>query len=395
MEGSFTRQMQAKKIESEAKLTFMEATSIIIGHGVGSGILAVPYLASRNSIRDIILIIAVCYCINLFMHFMIAELSYNNGGAQFIKCFENELFTGKLKTAATWIAFGFLGLSVLVNVAGFIAGAGAVFKAWFGMPAWAGMLLYYVIASIVVFYGMKLVGICENISVYAMIGVLAILFVATMFAPHYQLPNEFISATNVLALYSMVSFSLSAVMSVPQVVKGLGGDTKKIRLSIITGTAINVGLIVFITLMTLIGTGSHITEDGALVDLSRQLGGWVAVIGYIFSLLALSTSFWANTLNLRDIVNEQIHIGTKKSYLLCSILSLILAMLGLQSFVGFTRFAGIVQVLTGLAIILTYHNSRKLAKASPICGWVGKLPWQIIVMISSVLATVGSVVAVR
>ena len=36
-----------KQIRGEARLTFMEATSIIVGHGVGSGVLAVPYLASR------------------------------------------------------------------------------------------------------------------------------------------------------------------------------------------------------------------------------------------------------------------------------------------------------------------------------------------------------------
>ena len=57
--------------------------------------------------------------------------------------------------------------------------------------------------------------------------------------------------------------------------------------------------------MTLIGSGSSITQDGALVDLSRKLGGWVGVVGYIFSLLALSTSLWANSLNLRDIVSEK------------------------------------------------------------------------------------------
>ena len=49
------------------------------------------------------------YGINLVMHFMIAELSYNNGGAQFIKCFEKELFVGRMKKAATWFAFGLLG----------------------------------------------------------------------------------------------------------------------------------------------------------------------------------------------------------------------------------------------------------------------------------------------
>ena len=67
-------------IESESRLTFFEATSIIVGHGVGSGILAVPYIASRTSWASIILIIAVAYAINLLMHLMIAELSLNNGG---------------------------------------------------------------------------------------------------------------------------------------------------------------------------------------------------------------------------------------------------------------------------------------------------------------------------
>ena len=81
------------KVHGESKLTFLESTSIIIGHGVGSGILSVPFLASRNNWHDIIWIAAVAYCMNLLLHFMIAELSLNNNGAQFIKCFENELCT--------------------------------------------------------------------------------------------------------------------------------------------------------------------------------------------------------------------------------------------------------------------------------------------------------------
>ena len=37
------------KIKGESELTFMEAASIIVGHGVGAGILSVPYLAAHNS----------------------------------------------------------------------------------------------------------------------------------------------------------------------------------------------------------------------------------------------------------------------------------------------------------------------------------------------------------
>lgn len=387
--------MAEKKITGEAELTFLEATSIIVGHGVGSGILSVPFLASRNTWWDILWIVAVAYSINLIMHYMIAELSYNNNGAQFIKCFENELFTGKFKKVATWIAFGLLGLSVLVNVAGFIAGASAVLRSWFGIPDWAGMLIYYAFAALVVFYGMKLVGICEKISVFAMVAVIGILFAATLFSDTSALPSTFVAGTNLLALFSMVSFSLSAVMSVPQVVKGLQGNTSRIRASIATGMGINVGLILIVTFMTLLGAGAKITEDGALVDLANHLGGWVAIVGYIFSLLALSTSFWANTLNLRDIVHEQTKWSIRLSYVVATVPCLVLALIGLQSFVGFTRLASVIQVLTGIGIIISYNRSRKREKASPICGVFGILIFQILVVLSSLLATVGAVLPVK
>ena len=381
------------KVHGESKLTFLESTSIIIGHGVGSGILSVPFLASRNNWHDIIWIAAVAYCMNLLLHFMIAELSLNNNGAQFIKCFENELFVGKLKMACTWLAFGLLGFSVVVNVSGFITGAAAVFSAWFHLPSVVGMLLFYVLAASVVYIGMKLVGICEKIAVISMFGVIGILFVATMLSETTELSTKFYSNNNILALYSMIAFSLSAVMSVPQVVKGLEGDEKGIRRAIAAGTGLNMGLILLITFMTLLGC-SNVTENGALVDLSGHLGGWVSIIGYVFSLLALATSFWANTLNLRDIVNEQTKWGEKISWLAATLPCLVIALVGVQSFVGFTRMASVVQVLTGVGVIVAYNRSRKRAGTSQICGRLGSLPFQILAVAASLVASVGAVLTV-
>ena len=381
------------KVHGESKLTFLESTSIIIGHGVGSGILSVPFLASRNNWHDIIWIAAVAYCMNLLLHFMIAELSLNNNGAQFIKCFENELFVGKLKMACTWLAFGLLGFSVVVNVSGFITGAAAVFSAWFHLPSVVGMLLFYVLAASVVYIGMKLVGICEKIAVISMFGVIGILFVATMLSETTELSTKFYSNNNMLALYSMIAFSLSAVMSVPQVVKGLEGDEKGIRKAIAAGTGLNMGLILLITFMTLLGC-SNVTENGALVDLSGHLGGWVSIIGYVFSLLALATSFWANTLNLRDIVNEQTKWGEKISWLAATLPCLVIALVGVQSFVGFTRMASVVQVLTGVGVIVAYNRSRKRAGTSQICGRLGSLPFQILAIAASLVASVGAVLTV-
>ena len=245
-----------------------------------------------------------------------------------------------------------------------------------------------------VFFGLKAVGIFEKISVFSMVAVITVLFVAVMKGEKESYSFSFIAPSNVMALYSMVAFALSAVMSVPQVVKGLEGDEKKIRGSIALGTGVNIFLVVIIAFMTLISCGTSISQDGALVDLSRTLGGWVGAIGYIFSLLALSTSFWANTLNLRDIIGEKTGWSRRISWAAASIPCLIISVLGLQGFVGFTRIAGVVQVITGLGVIVAYHFSRKREGKSPICGLFGTLPFQIIVVLGSLLSTVGSLLKV-
>lgn len=384
-----------KNIQSEARLTFGEATSIIVGHGVGAGILSIPFLASRNSIFDLVWVLALAYGTNLLLHYIIAELSYNNNGAQFIKCFETELFTGRLKTIFTWLAFALLGFSVIVNVSGFLTGAAAVFGSWFGMPRIGGVLLFYLIGGSVVFFGMKLVGLCEKVAVVSMLAVIGVLVVGTLRGETQSFSGDFVSLTNVLALYSMIAFALSAVMSVPQVVKGLDGDVKKIRASIALGTGINLFLILVITLTTLAGVGRDISQNGALVDLSEHLGGWVGIIGYIFTLLALATSFWANTLDLRDIVNEQTRWGVRSSWAAATLPSLAIALLGVTSFVGFTRLASIVQVLTGVGVIVAYNRSRRRMGTSPICGRAGTLPFQLLVLVASVASTIGALLKIN
>jgi amino acid permease len=247
-------------IKGESRLTFWEATSIIIGHGVGSGILSVPFLAAHNSIREVLLILLFCYLFNLVLHLIIAELSYNNDGAQFISCFDAELFSGRLKKLFTWAAFVLLGVSVIFNVSAFLTGAAAVFRAWFGLPDIVGILIFYVIGAGVVFVGMKLVGICEKIAVTSMVAVVGVLFVATLLRDTSALQTGFQGAKNAIALFSMISFSLSAVMSTPQVVKGLEGDVRRIRGAIAAGLGINAGLILLITLMTLLGARSGSTS---------------------------------------------------------------------------------------------------------------------------------------
>ena len=84
--------------------------------------------------------------------------------------------------------------------------------------------ILYALGAGVVFVGMKLVGICEKYAVAAMAAVVLILMVAVLRSETAPLPTARAGLNNALALFGMISFSLSAVMSTPQVVKGLNGE---------------------------------------------------------------------------------------------------------------------------------------------------------------------------
>ena len=60
-----------KTINSEAQLTTFEAISMIMGNSIGTGIIAVPYLATRNSMLDVVWMVGLAYVVNVILHLIV------------------------------------------------------------------------------------------------------------------------------------------------------------------------------------------------------------------------------------------------------------------------------------------------------------------------------------
>ena len=135
-----------------------------------------------------------------------------------------------------------------------------------------------------------------------------------------------------------------------------------------------------------------VSKKVALVELGVNLGDWPAVVAFLFSLFALATSFWANTLNLRDIVHEQTRWNEKLSWLAASLPCLLFAALSSLEFVDLSRVAGIIQVVTGIGVIVAYALSRRRVGRSELVGVFGTVPFLILVGLCTLLATVGSAI---
>ena len=381
------------EIKSEAKLTTFEAISMIVGNSIGTGIIAVPYLATRNSMLDVIWMVAIAYIVNVILHLIIAELSYNNGGVQLVKSFEGELFHGVMKKIFSWVVFVVYGLAIMTGVSGNINGGAQIFTNWFGIPLWSAQVIYYIIAGIVVFMGMKAVGIAQKYAVVLLMGIVAVMTVGTFLHPVNTLYTAPFHWNNLLALYSMVVFATSANQAVIQVVKGLDGNPGKIRSCIFIGFGLSSIFVLIVTMTVLLGTKGEITKELAYMQLGESIGSWAVVLAGIFSLFALLTTFWSNTLALRDVVHEQIGTGNRISWLIATIPCILFAVFGVNSFIILTRIMSGVVVLVSVMLVLTYGKSRRKAGASPICGVIGTVPFQVLMVISTIISAVGSLIS--
>ena len=380
------------EIKSEAKLTTFEAICMIVGNSIGTGIIAVPYLATKNRMLDVVWMVALAYAVNVILHLIIAELSYNNGGVQLVKSFEGELFHGAAKKVFSWVAFVVYGLAIMIGVSGNINGGAQIFTNWFGMPMWTAQLVYYAIAGCVVFMGMKAVGIAQKYAVVLLIGIVAAMTAGSLIHPVNAPHSSEFHWNNLLALYSMVVFATSANQAVIQVVKGLEGDPHRIRKSILIGFGLSSVLVLIVTMTVLLGTKGEINKELAYMQLGESIGRWAVVLAGIFSLFALLTTFWSNTLALRDVVHEQIHTENRISWLIATVPCILFAIFGVNSFIILTRIMSGVVILVSIMLVLTYGKSRRKAGASPICGVIGTVPFQALMVISTILSAAGSLI---
>ena len=382
-------------MNSEAQFTTFEAISMIVGNSIGTGIIAVPYLAVRNSMWDVVWMVAFAYIVNVILHLIIAELSYNNGGVQLVKSFEGELFHGKMKKIFSWIMFIVYGLAIMVGVSGNINGGAQIFVNWFGLPLWAAQLIYYLIAGSIVFIGMKAVGIAQKYSVALLLIIVAVMSAGTFLHPRNTLYTAPFHINNLLALYSMVVFATSANQAVIQVVKGLNGDSKRIRKTIFTGFGLSSLFVLVVTLTVLLGTKGAVDKELAYMQLGESIGGWALILAGIFSLFALLTTFWSNTLALRDVVHEQVGTGNRVSWLIATVPCILFAVFGVSSFIVLTRIMSGVVVLVSIMLVLTYGKSRKKVGSSPICGIFGTVPFQVLMMVSTIVSAVGAMLPLK
>jgi len=377
---------------NKKQLTVWEAACIITGYGIGGGVLAMPYLAAKNGVWAALAILALAFAASWLLHMMIAEIAQKCGeGAQIVSAFSRFLFRGKAKIPLTVAFFALMAVILVTNLAAYVAGAADVIVGILpAVPLFLAKLAFYLAAASVVLFGLKAVGISEKITVAIIFVLIGVLAVSSFLVPANPLPAAPGSAADMLAFFGMAMFSFSAFFSIPQAVEGLGGDGAKVKKAVFWGLMNNFILIVVITLCALLAS-SEVTEV-AMTGWSRGIGTWAQIVGGLFTILAMITTYWSISLALGDIVKEQLKLDRRLCWLLATLPSLILSLFNLGGFIEFLELAGgAVAIIVAVMVVPTYRNARREVPGGML-GKYGSAFFQILIMIAYVLMGVGSVI---
>ena len=302
----------------EKRLTQWEATSLMVGAGVGAGIMAVPFLTERVGLIGLAIILPVAWAASALIHLMLAEVLFRTGrDLQIVELMRVYVLRGRVGRWLLWTVFLLLSIAFLANLAAYVSGAGEILAGLTGINRHLAEFVIYAISAGVVFFGLKAVGVAERFATLALFGLIAALGIGAFSVPFQLQLGLSGSGTQWLALYGMVMYALWTFYSVPQVVKGLGPDHRGAVHVILVGLGINGALTAVVALFAL-GISTQVTEV-AIIGISERVGPWAGVAGSLFILFAMVTSYWSVSLALADILRERTGLSERAAWLLATL----------------------------------------------------------------------------
>lgn len=378
-------------------LTQGEATSLMVGAGVGAGIMAVPYLAERVGFVGLALILPLAWAASSLIHLMLAEVLFRTGrDLQVVELMHLYVLRGHLGRWLLWVVFVFLSIAFLANLAAYISGAGEIIADLAGMDQRLAEFIIYVISAGVVFFGLQAVGIAERFGVLVLIGLVVAISIGAIPMP-FRVPLGLSgSVKQWLALYGMIMYALWTFYSVPQVVKGLGSDSWGAVRAILTGLGINGALTAVVALVAL-GVSTEVTEV-AIIGITERMGNWAGITGSLLIIFALVTSYWSVSLALADIVQERTGISPELAWLIATLPSLIILWIGVWQFLEWLRLAaGATAIVVALITIPMYRQAQRTGLVSDptwTLGRWGRPAMLALVLLSLILMAIGSLVSI-
>jgi len=348
------------------KSSFIRAISVLVGTVVGAGIFGLPYAFVQSGF-----VIGLAYLLLIAALFLITKMCY----AEVILRTSDDLemagyverYLGKWGKTIIIIC---LILGIFSALVAYIIGVGDFLHSLIG-PLLGGnqffwSIVFWVLTSILVLIGIGIVSRLEVLMTFGLVLVVLMVFIVCFPSINFSNLKEInLDLKNIFFPYGPVLFALGGASAVPTMRRILKDKSGKLKKAIIVGFSIPV-IIYLAFCFSIIGVSGDQTSEIAIIGLSKIVDGRALIIGSIFGILAMSTSFLALSYFLRELFRRDYHLPLIPAWLIVIAVPAVLFALGMRSFITVISFAGgVLSGLQSIILILTYYQAKKKGDRQP------------------------------
>ena len=350
------------------------ATATLVGTIIGAGVLGIPYAISKSGFIPGMIILAILGVAVLIINLCIGEIALRTKGRHQLPGYA-EKYLGKWgKRIMTFsIVFGIYGALTAYFIGGGkvladIFGLGQKSLSFIGFEINVALIFsicFFVFLSTLIYLGLQSVGKTEIIfGAIMLIIIITIIIWGTFHIDSGNLTGY--DKTQLFFPYGVILFAFVGAAAIPEM-KSICTDNKKlIKKAIIIGSSvplITYALFAFVV----VGVTGASTGQIATTTLGDVVGGKIMeLLGNLFAIFSMSTSFLALGLALLWVYDIDLHTTRNVAFLLTVSIPFLIGISGMTSFIqAIAITGGIAGGIEGIIIILMFWKAKKQGDRKP------------------------------
>lgn len=371
-----------------SRLTPMEVIFTIVGCGIGSGCLGTAYSARLAGFPVITFWLIVSGITTLFSMYYVAETALRTRKLVQLPGLA-ERYVGPIGKILIFLAVTLNSFSCLIA---YFDGSADIINSLLGVPGWVGTLMFLIPGMLVVWMGLKAVGMAGKYLSIAMALMLIILCGASLISKDADLSRLFTSNWSyAIPIFNVAAFSYIGQYLVPDLARGLSHDPKKLAPAMLVGQIITAALLILVPLGCFAMSPADEITEVATIAWGQALGQWALYLANIFALIAMFTSFCPISQTLISNIVDFFRLRSDSDnrirlpiMVLIYGIPLILVFGGLVGFVDAIYFSGtFCAAIMAILPVFMVNSARKHGDIEPVwnCGWMASKPMEAIIII--------------
>lgn len=356
---------------------FALAAACLFGTIVGAGIFAIPYVMAMAGVLTSVFYFLLLGGVVLLLHLLLGEVVLRTKGEHRLVGYAEKYLGRRAKAVVA--------VSTIIGTIGallaYIILSGRFLNVIFPILAashWT--LISWALLSLLVLFGIKTIASAELLMNLGLCGVVVFIFGFSF--PHIRAFNfSLINPEHLFLPFGIFLFSLVGWNAVPEIAKIL--KKKKQLKTVIIFTTLAVVCFYFLFGLIISGvTGKNTTEE-PFAGLQNFLGHKIAVLGSIFGVLAVGTSYLILGSYLKNTLLLDYRFPLHSAFSLACFSPLILFLLGFQNFIWVISIVGsFIGLMEGASIALLFKKAKKKGDKRPAyCLKVSNISLYIIIAV--------------